>query len=93
MPLLHACMAHLVAWQAAKRRLPCLPARLRNPLAPCPTPAPCLTLCPRPLAAHQVKLISEPWDIGAYMVGSWPNWDVWAEWNGKYRDDVRRFLR
>ncbi|KAI7841863.1 hypothetical protein COHA_004392 [Chlorella ohadii] len=41
----------------------------------------------------KVKLISEPWDIGAYMVGSWPNWDVWAEWNGKYRDDVRRFLR
>ena len=41
----------------------------------------------------KVKLISEPWDIGAYMVGSFPNWDVWAEWNGKYRDDVRRFIR
>lgn len=41
----------------------------------------------------KVKLISEPWDIGAYMVGSFPNWDIWAEWNGKYRDDVRRFLR
>lgn len=27
----------------------------------------------------QVKLISEPWDIGAYMVGSFPNWDIWAE--------------
>ena len=27
------------------------------------------------------------------QVGSFPNWDVWAEWNGKYRDDVRRFLR
>jgi hypothetical protein len=27
------------------------------------------------------------------MVGSFPNWDVWAEWNGRYRDDVRRFLR
>jgi pullulanase/glycogen debranching enzyme len=46
--------------------------------------------CPLSL---QVKLISEPWDIGAYMVGSFPNWDIWAEWNGKYRDDVRRFLR
>lgn len=46
-----------------------------------------------PAPPPQVKLISEPWDIGAYMVGSWPNWDVWAEWNGKYRDDVRRFLR
>ncbi|EFN57533.1 hypothetical protein CHLNCDRAFT_34754 [Chlorella variabilis] len=41
----------------------------------------------------KVKLIAEPWDIGAYMVGSFPNWDIWAEWNGKYRDDVRRFLR
>ena len=54
-----------------------------------PPPAPFSSPPPPP----QVKLISEPWDIGAYMVGSWPNWDIWAEWNGKYRDDVRRFLR
>jgi hypothetical protein len=27
------------------------------------------------------------------QVGSFPNWDVWAEWNGKYRDDVRRFIK
>lgn len=27
------------------------------------------------------------------QVGSFPNWDVWAEWNGKYRDDMRRFLK
>lgn len=27
------------------------------------------------------------------QVGSFPNWDIWAEWNGKYRDDVRRFLK
>jgi hypothetical protein len=26
-------------------------------------------------------------------VGGFPNWDVWAEWNGKYRDDVRRFVK
>lgn len=41
-------------------------------------------------------LISEPWDLGAYMVGAFPNDDpgsAWAEWNGKYRDDVRRFVR
>ena len=43
--------------------------------------------------AAQVKLIAEPWDIGMYQVGSFPNWDVWAEWNGKFRDDVRRFIR
>ncbi|CAI9753532.1 unnamed protein product [Fraxinus pennsylvanica] len=40
------------------------------------------------------KLISEPWDCGGlYLVGRFPNWDRWAEWNGKYRDDVRRFIK
>ena len=44
--------------------------------------------------AVQVKLIAEPWDCGGlYQVGSFPNWDVWGEWNGKYRDDVRRFIK
>ncbi len=40
-----------------------------------------------------VKLIAEPWDLGAggYQVGQFPN--GWAEWNGKYRDAVRRFWR
>jgi len=38
------------------------------------------------------KLIAEGWDAsGFYKVGEFP--DGWAEWNGKYRDDVRRFLR
>lgn len=27
------------------------------------------------------------------QVGSFPNWDVWAEWNGMYRDAVRRFIK
>lgn len=40
-----------------------------------------------------MKLIAEPWDLGLYMVGSFPNWDVWCEWNGRFRDDVRRFIR
>lgn len=41
----------------------------------------------------QVKLIAEPWDIGAggYQVGNFPS--VWTEWNGKYRDCVRDFWR
>lgn len=41
----------------------------------------------------QVKLIAEPWDIGegGYQVGNFPV--LWAEWNGKYRDCVRRFWR
>ncbi len=41
----------------------------------------------------QVKLIAEPWDVGpgGYQVGSFP-W-LWTEWNGKYRDSVRRFWK
>ncbi len=41
----------------------------------------------------QVKLIAEPWDLGegGYQVGNFPV--QWAEWNGKYRDTVRRFWR
>ena len=41
----------------------------------------------------QVKLIAEPWDLGegGYQVGNFPV--GWAEWNGKYRDTVRRFWR
>ena len=39
----------------------------------------------------QVKLIAEPWDIGAYDVGQFPA--GWSEWNGKYRDTVRDFWR
>jgi glycogen operon protein len=42
----------------------------------------------------QVKLIAEAWDAaGLYQVGSFPSWGIWAEWNGKYRDDIRRFVR
>lgn len=40
------------------------------------------------------KIIAEPWDCGGlYLVGRFPNWDRWAEWNGKYRDDIRRFIK
>ena len=41
----------------------------------------------------QVKLIAEPWDIGpgGYQVGGYPT--GWSEWNGRYRDDVRRFWK
>ncbi|HEY4216069.1 MAG TPA: glycogen debranching protein GlgX [Gemmatimonadaceae bacterium] len=41
----------------------------------------------------KVKLIAEPWDVGpgGYQVGNFPI--RWAEWNGKYRDDVRHFWR
>src|SRR6185436_18959642 len=41
----------------------------------------------------QVKLIAEPWDIGSggYQVGNFPV--LWSEWNGIYRDNVRRFWK
>jgi isoamylase len=40
------------------------------------------------------KLIAEAWDAGGlYQVGSFPGWGRWAEWNGKYRDDLRRFIK
>jgi len=40
------------------------------------------------------KLIAEAWDAGGlYQVGSFPSWGRWTEWNGKYRDDVRKFLK
>lgn len=42
----------------------------------------------------KVKLIAEAWDAGGlYQVGSFPSWKRWAEWNGKYRDDIRCFLK
>ncbi|EPS64233.1 isoamylase isoform 1, partial [Genlisea aurea] len=41
-----------------------------------------------------VKLIAEPWDCGGlYQVGSFPHWGIWSEWNGKYRDTVRLFIK
>ncbi len=40
------------------------------------------------------KLIAEPWDAaGLYQVGGFPFGRRWSEWNGKYRDDIRRFWR
>jgi glycogen operon protein len=41
----------------------------------------------------QVKLIAEPWDVGpgGYQVGNFPV--LWSEWNGKYRDSMRRFWK
>jgi glycogen operon protein len=37
----------------------------------------------------RVKLIAEPWDLGAYEVGNFPI--DWSEWNGRFRDNVRKF--
>ena len=42
-----------------------------------------------PILSH-CKLISESWDLGGYYVGDMPA--GWSEWNGKYRDVVRKFI-
>lgn len=49
-------------------------------------------ICQDPVIS-QVKLIAEPWDIGpgGYQVGNFP--ELWSEWNGKYRDTIRRFWK
>ena len=42
----------------------------------------------------KMKPIAEAWDAGGlYQVGSFPSWNRWAEWNGRYRDDMRSFLK
>jgi len=40
---------------------------------------------------QRVKLIAEPWDLGTYEVGNFPV--DWAEWNGRFRDTVRQFVK
>ncbi len=40
------------------------------------------------------KLIAEAWDAGGlYQVGNFPSWHRWSEWNGKYRDCLRKFVK
>ena len=46
-----------------------------------------------PILSH-VKLIAEAWDAGGmYQVGSFPASKRWAEWNGRYRDSMRGYLK
>ncbi len=40
---------------------------------------------------NRVKLVAEPWDLGTYQVGNFPV--DWSEWNGRFRDTVRRFTK
>jgi len=61
--------------------------------APLPNPPLLETLAFDPVLA-KCKLIAEAWDAGGLnMLGSFPAYGRWAEWNGKFRDHVRRFLR
>jgi glycogen operon protein len=57
------------------------------------TDAPLLSRIAEDPILRDVKLIAEAWDAaGAYQVGSFSE-RRWAEWNGRYRDDIRRFWR
>ena len=61
--------------------------------APLPNPPLLESLAFDPVLG-KCKLIAEAWDAGGlYQVGSFPAYGRWAEWNGKYRDDLRRFLK
>jgi glycogen operon protein len=61
--------------------------------APLPNPPLLETLAFDPILA-KCKLIAEAWDAGGlYQVGTFPAYGRWAEWNGQYRDTVRRFLK
>jgi glycogen operon protein len=61
--------------------------------APLPNPPLLESLAADPVLA-KCKLIAEAWDAGGlYQVGSFPAYGRWAEWNGKYRDTVRKFLK
>jgi glycogen operon protein len=61
--------------------------------APLPNPPLLEALAHDPILA-KCKLIAEAWDAGGlYQVGSFPAYGRWAEWNGKYRDAVRRFIK
>ena len=61
--------------------------------APVPQPQLLKEISDDPLLSS-VKLIAEPWDMGLYQVGSFYTMSEgrWTEWNGRYRDTVRRFL-
>ncbi|MCP4155278.1 MAG: glycogen debranching protein GlgX [bacterium] len=60
---------------------------------PIPNPPLLETLAFDPILG-KCKLIAEAWDAGGlYQVGSFPSWGRWAEWNGKFRDTARRFLK
>ncbi|MFE9251219.1 glycogen debranching protein GlgX [Streptomyces sp. NPDC007088] len=60
---------------------------------PLPNPPLLEQLAHDPVLRH-TKLIAEAWDAaGLYQVGHFPNYGRWSEWNGKYRDTVRRFVK
>ena len=61
--------------------------------APMPSPPLLETIAHDPVLG-KCTLIAEAWDAGGlYQVGSFPSWNRWSEWNGRYRDTLRAFLK
>lgn len=55
---------------------------------------PLLEILSHDAVLSKCKLIAEAWDAGGlYQVGNFPSWGRWAEWNGQYRDTLRKFLK
>ena len=55
---------------------------------------PLLDLLAHDAVLGKTKLIAEAWDAGGlYQVGCFSSWNRWAEWNGRYRDCLRRFIK
>jgi glycogen operon protein len=88
--------APLLGDRDARRRLPLRPRldpRPRRDGEVLPNPPLLEAIAADPVMA-EVKLIAEAWDAaGLYQVGSFPSWGRWAEWNGKFRDELRRFVK
>ena len=79
------------------RRLPLRPGQHPRPRRRRHTAAPtrrCWRRWPLDPVLGKTKLIAEAWDAGGlYQVGTFPAYGRWAEWNGQYRDCVRKFLK
>ena len=89
--------ASLLGHRDARGRVPLRPGldpRARRATARCcPNPPLLEAIAADPVLAH-TKLIAEAWDAaGLYQVGSFPSWGRWAEWNGRFRDELRRFVK
>ncbi len=57
-------------------------------------PAPLFLAIERDPLLKDLKMIAEPWDAGGlYQLGQFPKWGPWLEWNGYFRDTVRRFIK
>lgn len=66
----------------------------RGPLGEPLAPSPLIQAIGQDPLLSRCKLIAEPWDpAGLYQVGLFPEWGPWSEWNDKFRDVARQFIK